>query len=80
MPPAHAANGRRLIRSVSGSLHRVLMNRDAQMVLADSVISLYMVYGSTITKNYPTQDEILCLRLTPELAGKKATMVENWAI
>ena len=50
------------------------------MVLADSVISLYMVYGSTITKNYPTQDEILCLRLTPELMDKMEVEVENWGI
>ena len=38
------------------------------MVLADGLISLYMVYGSALLKNYLTQDEILCLRLTPELA------------
>ena len=39
--PSVSANGRRLIRSVCGSWYGVLISRDAQMVLADSTISLY---------------------------------------
>ena len=41
LTPAVTANGRRLIRSVCGSWYGVLISRDAQMVLADSTISLY---------------------------------------
>ena len=52
--PAYAANGRRLIRSVTGSLCGVLISRVARIVLADRVIPLYMVYGSAILKNYLT--------------------------
>ena len=61
-----SANGRRLIRSVCGSLCGVLISRGAWIVLVESSIFPYKVYGSAILKNYPTQDEILCLRLTPQ--------------
>ena len=40
------------------------------MVLVESTISPHKKRASAIQTNYPTQDEILCLRLTPELAGQ----------
>ena len=50
------------------------------MVLVGGMISIYMVYGSVIKKNYPTQAGRLCLRLTPELKDKMAVKAENWVI
>ena len=38
-----------------------------------------MFYAFAILKkNYPTQDEILCLRLTPELAGQNGGKGGKW--
>ena len=42
----------------------------------ESTISFYMVYDSALLKNYPTQAGRLCLRLTPELAGKMSAKAE----
>ena len=73
-PYFFATNGRRLSgepprASVSGSVSGA---KEARCLdgACESTISFYMVYGSAIKKNYLTQDEILCLRLTPELAGQ----------
>ena len=75
MPPAHAASWGSLPPSVCGS---TIGAKEARCLdgACESTISFYMVYGSALLKNYPTQAGRLCLRLTPELKDKMAAKAE----
>ena len=78
LEPQAGAGGEPPRASVSGSKIGAEKSRCLDRVCVKHDISLYVLCFCHSKKNYPTQDEILCLRLMPEFAGQDVGKGGKW--